>query len=94
MCDFTIVKKALRERVKDVVLIGEAADRMQAEWKDDAVIVRAKSLEEAVEVAQRRAVAGDVVVLSPGCSSFDMFANYEERGQRFMDLVKDRAAHP
>jgi UDP-N-acetylmuramoylalanine--D-glutamate ligase len=91
-CDFSVVKAALRERVKEVLLIGEAADRMQTEWRGVTSIVRVGSLAAAVDAARAKAQPGDVVVLSPGCSSFDMFANFEERGEVFMNLVRERMA--
>jgi UDP-N-acetylmuramoylalanine-D-glutamate ligase len=50
------------------------------------------TLEQAVAMAAGLAVAGDVVVFSPGCSSFDMFANYEERGRIFRQIVAQRKA--
>ncbi|MBN2188567.1 MAG: UDP-N-acetylmuramoyl-L-alanine--D-glutamate ligase [Chitinispirillaceae bacterium] len=86
-CDFSVVTPALQKHVRDIVLIGEAADRMQAEWEGAAPVFRAATLEEAVAVAAYRAHEGDVVVFSPGCSSFDMFANYEERGAVFKKIV-------
>jgi UDP-N-acetylmuramoylalanine--D-glutamate ligase len=89
MCDFSVVTDVLPTHVKQVVLIGEAAQRMQNEWKDFAPIVRAKTLDEAIEVVAAEAVSGDSVVFSPGCSSFDMFRNYEERGVVFMNTVRD-----
>jgi UDP-N-acetylmuramoylalanine--D-glutamate ligase len=92
-CDFSVVKNSLRERVKDVVLIGEAADRMESEWKNDTTILRASSLKQAMETALIRSVKGDVVVLSPGCSSFDMFRDFEDRGRKFIELVKELSAN-
>jgi UDP-N-acetylmuramoylalanine--D-glutamate ligase len=90
-CDFSVVTPALKKHVKDIVLIGEAADRMQAQWTGAAPILRAATLAEAIAAATARAAAGDVIVFSPGCSSFDMFANYEERGNVFKALVKTLA---
>jgi UDP-N-acetylmuramoylalanine--D-glutamate ligase len=92
-CDFSIVKSAIRERVKDVVLIGEAADRMESEWKHDAMVLRSSTLQQAIEAAMTRAVTGDVVVLSPGCSSFDMFTDYEDRGRKFIEIVKEMSSN-
>jgi UDP-N-acetylmuramoylalanine--D-glutamate ligase len=86
-CDFSVVNDAISRFVKTVILIGEATERMAREWDGLAPIVCAGTLEEAVEVAQNKATAGHAVVLSPGCSSFDMFDNYEQRGDRFRDIV-------
>jgi UDP-N-acetylmuramoylalanine--D-glutamate ligase len=91
-CEFSLVSDALRRFARSVVLIGEAADRMQREWKGTTAISRAASLDEAVRQAFASAVPGDVVVLSPGCSSFDMFRDYEDRGQKFRDSVKALAS--
>ena len=87
-CDFSAVREALAARVKQAVLIGEAADRLESEWHDVVAVVRAASLEEAVAKAHRRAEPADVVLLSPGCSSFDMFTSYEERGEEFVRVVQ------
>jgi UDP-N-acetylmuramoylalanine--D-glutamate ligase len=86
-CDFTVVRDALQQHVKDVCLIGEASVRMQSLWKGIVPIFRTSTLEEAVTIASHQAVPGDVVVFSPGCSSFDMFANYDERGRIFREIV-------
>jgi UDP-N-acetylmuramoylalanine--D-glutamate ligase len=61
---------------------------MQAEWEGCAPITMAGSLEQAIDNVHRAAVSGDVVVFSPGCSSFDMFRNFEHRGEVFKGLVK------
>lgn len=79
----------LRAKARALVLIGEAADRMQAELQGCVAVVRAASLEEALAEATRRALPGDTVVLSPACSSFDMFDNYQHRGDCFKSLVKN-----
>lgn len=80
-------------RVKAVVLLGATADKiakaletLPAEGRPP--VYRVASLEEAVHQARRLAVAGDVVLLSPACASYDMFANFEARGQAFRDCVR------
>jgi UDP-N-acetylmuramoylalanine--D-glutamate ligase len=80
-----------------VVVIGEAAERIAdalAESAPDLPVERAGSLADAVAVARRLARPGDAVVLSPGCSSFDMFRNYAERGDAFRAAVDRLAAAP
>ncbi|MGQ0793928.1 MAG: UDP-N-acetylmuramoyl-L-alanine--D-glutamate ligase [Deltaproteobacteria bacterium] len=84
---FGNLKPALRERVKLVILLGEARFRMQSELGGDAETRLAASLAEAVEMAAATGERGEVVLLSPACSSFDMFASYEERGRRFREIV-------
>ncbi len=87
-CDFTAARDAVKRHVKCVVLIGEAAGRIEKEWKGVTEVIRAESLEGAVKSAALRAEKGDVVVLSPGCSSFDMFKNFEHRGDEFKRIVE------
>jgi UDP-N-acetylmuramoylalanine--D-glutamate ligase len=80
-----------------VVLIGEAADRMQAALTGVLPVERAATMEDAVEAARRLAQPGDAVVLSPACSSFDMFRDYAHRAEVFRAAVarvvaRERAA--
>jgi UDP-N-acetylmuramoylalanine--D-glutamate ligase len=86
--DLGLLEELIRKRVKHLILIGEAKERMNRELGGltDTVIV--KSMEEAVLIAHRKAKAGEVVLLSPACSSFDMFKDYKERGKIFKEAVK------
>jgi len=77
-----VVKKA-----RCVILMGEAAGRMRTAWEDARPIL-ASTLDEAVELAWARAERGDWVLLSPGCASFDMFADFEDRGRKFKGAVR------
>ena len=81
--DFTPLKEVVADKVKLAVLIGEAQNKMWRAWSRAAPCVRASSMEEAVRLAAGRARRGDTVLLSPACASFDMFENYEHRGEEF-----------
>jgi UDP-N-acetylmuramoylalanine--D-glutamate ligase len=85
--DFTEVNCLLKERVKTAILIGQASERMSEAWTKVIPIFRVQSLQKAVEEAYRQARAGDIVLLSPACSSFDMFRDYEDRGKQFKKIV-------
>ncbi|HEX7510453.1 MAG TPA: cyanophycin synthetase, partial [Chitinivibrionales bacterium] len=87
-CDFTVASDAITRHVKSITLIGEAADRMASIWKGKAPISMSVTLTDALEAAVAAAHGGDVVVFSPGCSSFDMFKNFEHRGDVFKQLVR------
>jgi UDP-N-acetylmuramoylalanine--D-glutamate ligase len=78
----------IQERVRHLILIGEAADRMQLELGSLTDTHRAATLEEAVWLAAQITASGGTVLMSPACSSFDMFRDYEERAQRFITAVK------
>ncbi len=80
--------EALRERGRALVLIGEAADRIEAAARGVLPIARASSMEEAVRSARELALPGDAVLLSPACSSFDMFRDYKDRGDVFVRAVR------
>ena len=86
--DFSRLAPAIHQRVKRLVLIGEAAPLMANAMKEYQGIERAGTLREAVELAASEADAGDVVLLSPACASFDMFADYQDRGRQFKALVQ------
>lgn len=85
--DFARLREPVRRRVKRAILIGEAAPRIAAALGGFDRISPAATLREAVSLAAREATAGDVVLLSPACASFDMFADYQDRGRQFKELV-------
>jgi len=86
--DLGPLKELIRKRVKHLILIGEARERMNCELGGLTDTVMAKTMEEAVVLARQKAKGGEVVLLSPACSSFDMFKDYKERGQVFKEAVK------
>ncbi len=84
--DYTVLHDLLQQRVKQVYTIGAAAAKIESQIKG-VPVVHAERLENAVRTAATAAVAGDIVLLAPACSSFDQFANYEERGRWFKEVV-------
>jgi UDP-N-acetylmuramoylalanine--D-glutamate ligase len=87
--DFAPLAAAARGRVRAAVLMGADRDRIRAALAGAGIPTEdAGSMEEAVRQAMRRARIGDVVLLSPACASFDMFQNYEHRGEVFKDAVR------
>ena len=80
--DFRELGRAIDERAKTLIVIGEAAEEL-ASSVERTTTVHAATLEEAVRTARSFAAPGDMVLLSPGCASFDMFPSAEERGRRF-----------
>jgi UDP-N-acetylmuramoylalanine--D-glutamate ligase len=87
--DYNPILDLAREKVKEVVLIGEAREKLRYTFMKYLSIEEADTLEEAVGVAYSKARPGDCILLSPMCSSLDMFSNYEERGKRFKKAVFD-----
>jgi UDP-N-acetylmuramoylalanine--D-glutamate ligase len=78
----------IREKVHTVIAIGEAKEAIKNQLKDVVPnLTEAKSMKEAVKEASKVAKRGEVVLLSPACSSFDMFENYEHRGKVFKESV-------
>ena len=87
--DYTDLKSMVKEGVRAVVAMGESADTVYEELGAEAEHrSKARSMEEALDRAQGGAQSGDAVLLSPACSSFDMYENYEERGDLFRRLVE------
>ncbi len=85
--DFGVLAEPARSHVRAAVLIGEAAAKIAAALGDRVATELAGTLEEAVRRAHSLARPGDVVLLAPACASFDQFADFEERGERFRQLV-------
>ncbi len=85
--DFRSLREHVRQRVKGIVLIGEARDKIREQLGGLAPFEAAEDMDDVVERAFSMAGAGDVVLLSPGCASFDMFAGFEHRGAAFRDAV-------
>jgi len=85
--DYGAILDLARKKVKEVILIGEAKKKIASAFKGALSIDEAATLEEAVAKAFSKARAGDCVLLSPMCSSFDMFSSYEERGNIFKKAV-------
>ncbi len=80
--------KLIREKVKGILLIGEAAEIIRCRLKGAAPMIDCGDMRRAVRAAAERAGKGDVVLLSPACASFDQFRDYEERGCVFKQLVR------
>jgi UDP-N-acetylmuramoylalanine--D-glutamate ligase len=87
--DFARLADPVRRRVKRLILIGEAAPRIEQAMGTCDRLRRANTLRDAVELAVHEAEPGDVVLLSPACASFDMFADYQDRGRQFKALVNE-----
>jgi UDP-N-acetylmuramoylalanine--D-glutamate ligase len=85
--DFSRLAQVVSRRVKRVILIGEAAPLLRRAWEGVASMTEAATLRAAVDLAAQGASPGDVVLLSPACASFDMFADYQDRGRQFKTLV-------
>ncbi len=90
--DFAALNEMLRRKVKLAVLIGETREKIALSWSPAVRCVKADTLKAAVELAQQNAQRGDIVLLSPACSSFDMFRSYEDRGNQFKQIVRTLAS--
>ncbi|HUT08036.1 MAG TPA: UDP-N-acetylmuramoyl-L-alanine--D-glutamate ligase [Candidatus Latescibacteria bacterium] len=90
--DFSPLRGGIRKRVRSVVLVGEAADKIETALGGVVPIDRVSTYREVVLKAFERAVAGDVVLLAPACTSWDMFKNFEERGRTYKREVRRLAA--
>jgi UDP-N-acetylmuramoylalanine--D-glutamate ligase len=89
--DYSQIRDLVKTHAQKVILIGTAAEKIAHAWQDITDISRAKSLEQAVRMAFASAPESGNVLLSPACSSFDMFKDYEHRGREFKDIVKKLA---
>jgi UDP-N-acetylmuramoylalanine--D-glutamate ligase len=85
--DFETLKPLLAAKAKKVILFGEARNRIASLIGKDMPSLKKAKLREAIKNAYENAQPGDIILLSPGCASFDEFANYKERGNFFKDVV-------
>jgi UDP-N-acetylmuramoylalanine--D-glutamate ligase len=85
--EFSPLSELVRQKCKILILLGESKERMNRALGDFAETYLVGTFEEAVLLAFQKSRSGDIILLSPGCSSFDMFRNYEERGDYFKKLV-------
>jgi UDP-N-acetylmuramoylalanine--D-glutamate ligase len=88
MFAFDEIQPILKKRVKAAFLIGETAEKILNSWKDCVPCYISETIDNAVVMASKKAKPGDVILLSPACSSFDQFRNYEHRGEVFRECVK------
>lgn len=89
--DFTRLRELVQKNVKALILIGEAEEKIKTSLGDLVPAFHSDSLEEAVELSFKNASPKDTVLLSPGCASFDMFKDYQHRGEVFKASVKNLA---
>ncbi|MBI5026916.1 MAG: UDP-N-acetylmuramoyl-L-alanine--D-glutamate ligase, partial [Nitrospirae bacterium] len=87
--DFSILKDMVRQRVKTLILLGEAKEKIAKALGSFTETVFVRDMREAVEISAAKARRGDVVMLSPGCASFDMFRDFEDRGRKFKEAVRE-----
>lgn len=85
--DFSLLAARYKHLIKKAVVIGEATARIMGEISDTVESVAATDMNEAVLLAYAAASPGDIVLLSPGCSSFDMFKSYVHRGDTFRQCI-------
>lgn len=87
--DFKPLRKVVKKRASHLLLIGEEASKLQSLMADIVPCLRVESMSDAVRQAHQIARPGNVVLLSPACASFDMFRNFEHRGQSFKKAVSE-----
>lgn len=85
--DYSLLSGAIRKHVKNLILVGEAKEKINRTVGDFSETFLVGTFEEAVYLAYQKSRSGDVVLLSPGCASQDMFKNYEERGNYYKNLI-------
>lgn len=88
--DYSMLRDLVKSKVKAIVCLGKDNSRIHEAFEDDIeVIVNTTSASEAAQIAYHLAKKGDTVLLSPACASFDLFRNYEDRGNQFKEAVKE-----
>ena len=92
--NFLLLRKPVQQRVKRLVLIGEASGAIRDSLGDVVETSNAETMQEAVLFCKQHAKSGDIVLLAPACASFDMFRDYEHRGRIFKDAVRVKGNQP
>jgi len=85
---FEAMRTAVKRKVKTLILVGEAKERVNRDLGDFSETFLIGTFEEAVLIAYQKSRIGDIVLLSPGCPSFDMFDSFEERGDYFKEIIR------
>ena len=88
--DYSLIEDLVKEKVKAIICMGvDNTPIINALSNDTPVMISTSSMHEAVTEAFSQAAKGDIVLLSPACASFDLFKNYEDRGRKFKEEVKN-----
>ena len=87
--DYSMLHDLAKDKVKLLICMGIDNKKLNKEFKDMAEIINVKSMQKALDAAYYYAEKGDTVLLSPACASFDLFKNYEDRGNKFKEGVKN-----
>lgn len=88
--DYSLLRELVKEKVKTIICLGSDNRKIHEAFQNDvALMVNTASAEEAVKASYHFANKGDVVLLSPACASFDLFKNYEDRGEQFKQAVRN-----
>ncbi|QNL50120.1 UDP-N-acetylmuramoyl-L-alanine--D-glutamate ligase [Olivibacter sp. SDN3] len=88
--DYTMLKEMVQTKVRGIVCLGKDNRNIHNAFEEDTeIIVNTQTMSEAVQIAYHIAQKGDTVLLSPACASFDLFKNYEDRGDQFKEAVKE-----
>ncbi|MBU1006775.1 MAG: UDP-N-acetylmuramoyl-L-alanine--D-glutamate ligase [Candidatus Omnitrophica bacterium] len=90
--DFGSLRRLIDEKVSCVIVMGKAGGRIKKDLTGFPALIEAETLEGALQEAFKKTAAGGKVLLSPGCSSFDIFESYKERGELFKKYVKELAS--
>ncbi len=87
--DFSLLRDLVKTKVKAMLLIGEAREKIKKALGDLTETILARDLKEALDISRSIASRGDIVLLSPACASFDMFMDFEDRGRQFKRIVME-----
>ena len=85
--DYALISDSIKKKVKTLIILGNTNKSLLSFFQDLVSCVQVSNMSEALALAKEKSKAGDVVLLSPACASFDLYRNYEERGQDFKNQV-------